>query len=180
MHYNKETKQWYYNNNGKDVKNVVGYDANALYLSCLEQDQFCGKLEWIPTEEEYKIEYEADTKDFNDDEKQKYESDRQLSTKAKKLQGEISGKKLTWLTTFFGLVEVDIKIPEEKYEYFGEMPPIFKNIEYSEDEGGEYMKKVIMGIKEMADVKKKTDVKKMADVKKKVYFFLLELLRIFY
>ena len=95
VHYNKETKQWYYNNDGKVVKEVVGYDANALYLSCLEQHQLCGKLEWIPTEEEYKIEYEADTKDFNDDEKQKYVSDRQLSTRAKKLQGEISGKKLT-------------------------------------------------------------------------------------
>jgi len=56
----------------------------------------------------------------------------------------------TWskfLDTFFGLVEVDIEIPEEKYEYFGEMPPIFKNIEYSEEEGGEYMKKVISSIR---------------------------------
>ena len=32
VHYNKETKQWYYNNNGKDVKKVVGYDANAHYF----------------------------------------------------------------------------------------------------------------------------------------------------
>ena len=119
----------------------------------MEQDQLCGKLEWIPTEEEYKIEYEADTKDFNDDEKQKYESDRQLSTRAKKLQGEISGNKLKWLTAFFGLVEVDIKIPEEKYEYFGEMPPIFKNIEYSEEEGGEYMKKVISSIRKDSEMK---------------------------
>src|SRR5277367_5603387 len=44
----------------------------------------------------------------------------------------------------FGLLELDIKIPEDKYDYFGEMSPIFKNIEYSEAEGGEYMKKIIL------------------------------------
>ena len=32
VHYNKETKQWYYNNDGKAVEKIVGYDANALYL----------------------------------------------------------------------------------------------------------------------------------------------------
>ena len=76
VHYNKETKQWNYGSDGKAVQQVVGYDANALYLSCLEQDQLCGKLEWIPTEEEYKIEYEADTKNLNDAEKKQYEIDR--------------------------------------------------------------------------------------------------------
>jgi hypothetical protein len=147
VHYNTATKQWYYNNNGKVVEEIVGYDANALYLYCLEQDQLCGKLEWIPTEEEYKIEYEAETKDLNDEEKKVYENDRQLSTESKKIQKEISGKKLKWLTTFFGLVELDLNIPQDKYEYFGEMPPIFKNVEYSEEKGGEYMKEVISNIR---------------------------------
>src|SRR5271165_6914625 len=161
VHYNKETKEWSYGDDGKAVESVVGYDANALYLSCLEQHQLCGKLEWIPTEEEYKIEYEAETKDLNDTEKKKYETDRQLSTsgsasstKAKKLQEEISGKKLKWLGTFFGLVEVDIEIPKDKCEYFGEMLPIFKNIEYSEEEGGEYMKKKIMNIRRKSEAAK--------------------------
>src|SRR5271166_1587966 len=148
VHYNKETKQWYYNNDGKVVEKVVGHDANALYLCCLEQHQLCGKLEWIPTEEEYKIEYEAYTKDLNDiDYEINYEINRQLSTESKELQEKLNDPQLKWLKTFFGLVEVDIKIPENKYEYFGEMPPIFKNIEYSEEEGGEYMKKVISSIR---------------------------------
>src|SRR5271165_5108450 len=161
VHYNKETKEWSYGDDGKAVESVVVYDANALYLSCLEQHQLCGKLEWIPTEKEYKIEYAAETKDLNDTEKKKYETDRLLSKKAKKLQEEISGKKLKWLGTFFGLVEVDIEIPEDKYEYFGEMPPIFKNIEYSEKEGGEYMKQVIMSIRGKSEAVKFTKSRKL-------------------
>jgi len=57
-------------------------------------------------------------------------------------------KWLEFLETFFGLIEVDIEIPEDKYEKFGEMPPIFKNMEYDEEESGEYMRNVIMGINE--------------------------------
>ena len=34
VHYNQEAKQWYYENDGKPVYSVVGFDANALYLSC--------------------------------------------------------------------------------------------------------------------------------------------------
>ena len=59
INYNQETKQCYYNDDGKDVGKIVGYDANAVYLYCLGQDQLCGKLEWIPTEEEYKTKYET-------------------------------------------------------------------------------------------------------------------------
>ena len=78
VHYNKETKQWYYNDDGKVVSKIVGYDANALYLYCLEQDQLCGKLEWIPTEDEYKIEYENETKNLNEEEKKKYAEERAI------------------------------------------------------------------------------------------------------
>ena len=165
VHYNKETKEWYYNNDGKAVEKVVGYDANALYLSCLEQDQLCGKLEWIPTEKEYKIEYEAETKDLNDTEKKEYEKNRELSTESKTLQEKLNDPKLKWLIRFFGLVEVDIKIPENKYEYFGEMPPIFKNIEYSEEEGGEYMKNVISSIRKDSGVKFATSRKLIASLR---------------
>jgi hypothetical protein len=120
VHYNQETKDWCYDDDGKKVEKIVGYDANSLYLHCLEQGQLCGKLEWIPMESE-----------VGDDLRKKLT---ELTTESHWLE---------FLTEFYGLLEVDLKVPEEKYEYFGEMPPIFKNIEYSEEEGGEYMKKVI-------------------------------------
>jgi hypothetical protein len=123
VHYNQETKQWYYNKDGKKVEKVVGFDANSLYLYCLEQDQLCGKLEYVPME--------------------------QLETALQKSMTTRS-QWLKFLTEFFGLLEVDLEIPEGKYESFGEMPPIFKNIEYSEEEGGEYMKEVIRKIQEEA------------------------------
>src|SRR4029079_3789961 len=66
IHYNEKTKEWYYDDNGKEVQSVVGFDANALYLYCLGQYMLCGKLEWIPTEEEYLFEYKNETKDLND------------------------------------------------------------------------------------------------------------------
>ena len=55
VHYNEETKQWGYNDDGKVVDKIVGYDANALYPHCIAQDQLCGGLKWIPTKEEYEI-----------------------------------------------------------------------------------------------------------------------------
>jgi hypothetical protein len=118
---------------GKDVKKIVGYDANALYLYALGLDQLCGVLKYVPTTEEDLVERE-----LSDEQKK-------MQTKLDKLS--TSSEWLTFLDTFFGLVEIDIEIPQEKYEYFGEMPPIFKNIEYSEEEGGEYMKKIINDIR---------------------------------
>ena len=44
---------------------------------------------------------------------------------------------------FFGMLSVDIRVPEDKYNYFSEMCPIFKNMEYSQEECGEYMKEII-------------------------------------
>ena len=43
--------------------------------------------------------------------------------------------------TLFGLVECDIKVPEELKDYFSEMTPIFKNIDVSVEDIGEAMKK---------------------------------------
>ena len=74
----------------KMLRKLMGYDANALYLYCLGQEQLCGKLEWIPTEEEYKIEYENETKDFTDAQKKQYNNDRELGKKSKKIQEEIN------------------------------------------------------------------------------------------
>jgi hypothetical protein len=108
----------------------------------------CGKLEWIPTKKEYKVEYKAETTDLGKNDKEKYKNERILDEKSKKIQKKLKMlDKNTWptfLETFFGVVELDIEIPQDKYEYFSEMPPIFKNIEYNEEEGGEYMKNVIL------------------------------------
>jgi hypothetical protein len=40
----------------------------------------------------------------------------------------------------FGCVECDIHVPEQHKDKFGEMCPIFKNVEISRDDIGEYMK----------------------------------------
>ena len=46
VYYDKESKQWNYDEGtGKLVKNIVGFNANALYLYCLGQPQLCGRLE---------------------------------------------------------------------------------------------------------------------------------------
>jgi hypothetical protein len=129
VHYNQQSKQWCYNEDGKNVEKIVGYDANSLYLHCLEQDQLCGKLEWIPAEEQPETNAQKNWQ----------EKMSNLTTVTRWIQ---------FLSEFFGLLEVDLQVPEDKYEYFGEMPPIFKNIEYSEEEGGEYMKQVITKIQE--------------------------------
>ena len=65
VHYNQERNKWYYGSNGNIVDRIVGFDANALYLHCLGHKMLCGKLEWIPTKEEYRAEYKAETKDLN-------------------------------------------------------------------------------------------------------------------
>src|SRR5271163_1503774 len=88
-------------------------------------------------------------RELSEEEKTTYTNDRQLNETSTKLQEQMQmltsqAKWVKFLNTFFGLVEVDIKIPEDKHSYFGEMSPIFKNIEYSEAEGGEYMKKIIL------------------------------------
>ena len=149
MHYDTERQNWYYKEDGKIVHTTVGFDANALYLYCLDQDMLCGKLEWIPTKEEYKKEYESETKGYNDDEKKKYDQERRLSRKAETIQDKLEevmqkGNWIEFLESFYGMLEIDIEISEENYDKFGEMPPIFKNIEYNEEESGEYMSKIIV------------------------------------
>jgi len=42
--------------------------------------------------------------------------------------------------SLFGVVECDIEVPEELKDKFSEMCPIFKNVEISRDDIGEYMK----------------------------------------
>ena len=123
--------EWSYSGNaGKPVNKIIGFDANALYLYCLQQEQLCGKLCWIPTEEEYKIEYAEDTKEFTAREQfEDYVMKRQLNNKQKELQismNELLCNPLSFLESFFGLIELDIEVPPSLYNYFGEMAPIFK------------------------------------------------------
>jgi len=39
---------------------------------------------------------------------------------------------------FFGFLEADIKVPKHLYNYFSELPPIVKNVEYDEYICGKY------------------------------------------
>jgi hypothetical protein len=104
-HYDQ--KEWTYDKEGKTVKKIVGYDANALYLYCLGEEMACGKLYW---------------KENNDWEK---------------YQKEVATNK------FFGFLEVDIHVPEDKWNYFSEMCPIFVNKEYNEEVCGQYTKDLL-------------------------------------
>ena len=44
---------------------------------------------------------------------------------------------------FFGFLEVDIEVPEDKYNYFSEMCPLFVNKEYDEEVCGQYTKDLL-------------------------------------
>ena len=41
--------------------------------------------------------------------------------------------------SLFGLVQCDIRVPEHLYDYFSEMPPIFKNAQVSREDVGDFM-----------------------------------------
>lgn len=107
IRYDQQTKEWTYDKDGKLVKKISGFDANALYLYCLGENMPCGELKWVETND---LKYVTD-KDF------------------------------------FGFLEVDISVPEDKYEYFSEMAPIFKNMEYDESNCGEYTQNMVMKLK---------------------------------
>ncbi|KAL9982461.1 hypothetical protein ACROYT_G004507 [Oculina patagonica] len=82
-------------------KNIVGYDANALYLSTMLENMPCGK--------EVVRQYAG----FEDLE---------ASLLTQKLKHENWGK-------WFGFAEVDIEIPKKLWKKFEEMPPFFLNKE---------------------------------------------------
>ena len=48
---------------------------------------------------------------------------------------------------FYGYLEVDIEVPEEKYEYFCEVCPLFQNVEIDESVCGEFTTNLITKIK---------------------------------
>lgn len=95
--------QWRQGNDGKVVKNITGYDANALYLWCIGRDMLNGVLKYET--------YEGNNMD-------------------------------TFINDFeFGMLEVDIYTPKELYNFMGEFPLIFKNIEYEVPDDNGKMKK---------------------------------------
>ena len=52
VYYDKESKQWNCDEGTeKLLKNIVGFDGNALYLYCLGQPQLCGRQEYIANAE---------------------------------------------------------------------------------------------------------------------------------
>ncbi|XP_078356057.1 uncharacterized protein LOC144640871 [Oculina patagonica] len=86
-------------------KNIVGYDANALYLSTMLQDMPCGKEE---------------VRDFTGGLQEVW-----AKVLTKNLKGEYAADVAKW----FGFAEVDIEIPKELWKKFEEMPPFFHNKE---------------------------------------------------
>ena len=114
IHYDSENKKWYHDSFGKMVKKIIGYDANALYLYCIAQPMLCGELKYIPLK---------NTKTY--------------MTQMQEIINDVMNDKL------FGIIDCNIEVPENLYEYFAEFPPLFINVEYSSDRGGEYMKNVI-------------------------------------
>lgn len=62
--YDTETKQWELGKKGNLVKNVTGYDANALYLWCIGNEMPCGKLKYVDYIEGCDFEYDKFIKNF--------------------------------------------------------------------------------------------------------------------
>ena len=84
-----------YEEKSKLTKGVVGYDANALYLYCLGNIMPCGK----------------DTLNVK---KKPYDQKRMAKFSEDVLKGKV-----------FGFAQVDNKVPDELYDKFSEMSPLF-------------------------------------------------------
>ncbi|KAL9968198.1 hypothetical protein ACROYT_G026545 [Oculina patagonica] len=85
-------------------ENIVGYDANALYLSTMLENMPCGKEE---------------VHQFSGVEK----------AQAKLLTENLKGENPSYVREWFGFAEVDIEIPKKLWKKFEEMPPFFYNKE---------------------------------------------------
>ena len=84
-----------YGEKNKMTRGIVGYDANSLYLYCSGDVMPCGK----------------DTLVVN---KNAYDQKRIATFSRDVLKGNI-----------FGFVQVDIEVPDEFYDKFSEMSPLF-------------------------------------------------------
>ncbi|KAL9959950.1 hypothetical protein ACROYT_G033329 [Oculina patagonica] len=88
----------------KLCKNIVGYDANALYLSTMLEDMPCGKEQ---------LRYYTGMETFA----------------AYALMQNLKGENPSHIPKWFGFAEVDIEIPKNLWKKFEEMPPFFYNKE---------------------------------------------------
>ena len=91
-----------YGEKSKLTKDVIGYDANALYLYCSGDVMTCGKDAMVVNKKPF------DQKRI-----------------AKFSKGVLKGKVL-------GLAQVDIEVPDEVYDKFGKMAPLFDVQEISD------------------------------------------------
>ena len=84
-----------YEEKSKLTKGVIGYYANALYLYCSDEVMRCGKDMLV-----------VNKKPFDQKRIAKFSKD--------VLKGNI-----------FGFAQVDIEVPDELYDKFSEMAPLF-------------------------------------------------------
>ena len=84
-----------YGEKDKLTKGIIGYDANGLYLYCSGDVMTCGKETLVVN-------------------KKPFEQKRI----AKFSRGVLRGK-------VFGILKVDIEVPDDLYDKFSEMPPLF-------------------------------------------------------
>ena len=121
-----------YGEKGKLIKVVIGYDANSLYLHCSGNVMPCGK----------------DTLVVN---KRPHDQKR-----IAKFSRDVLKRKV------FGFAQVDIEVPDELYDKFSEMLPLFVVQEISDCDIPEEMKiyrektgrKTVKGTKKLLDIMK--------------------------
>ena len=117
---------------GKLTKSIIGYDANSLYLYCSGDVMPCGKETLVVNKKPF-------------DQKRITKFSRHV------LKGKV-----------FGFVQVDIEVPDEVYDNFSEMPPLFVVQEISDCDIPEKMKiyqkkhgrKTVKGTKKLLGVMK--------------------------
>lgn len=152
-----ENGDWIEGKEGKTVKNITGFDANALYLKCIGEEMPCGVLKYKEFEE-YKtttyikcpFEEKETAKEFgcrwNESKKKWYmtnQTDPEVKNYFQHYDETVKTDMNNFINTTDGFFLVDIFTKEEDYNKFGEFPLVFKNAEYDVNlEAGDYMKEV--------------------------------------
>ena len=167
VHYRIDNNTWYYDGQpgsgcpadqrssddfGKIVKKILGFDANALYLWCIGQLQLCGILKYYPYPH-LQTSLVIQTPYYNSTWDRGHGPDDFVSNLLQDVLDDV----------FFGMIEVDIKVPKRLYENFSEFPPIFVDEIYNSALAGETMNE----IHEKIGRKHKKDKKLIATMKAK-------------
>ena len=106
-------------------KGLIGYDANALYLYCSSNEMPCGK-------------------DMLDVNKNLFDQKQIAKFSKDVLKGKV-----------FGFVQVDIEVPNELYDQFSEMSPLFVVQEIPDHDIPEEMKPIRKKLAENSEGDKK-------------------------